>query len=52
MLTASINCQSERSHHQRWAEKIGPDGLEAYKQEHSLVSIDGLPTALKKQQIR
>jgi hypothetical protein len=38
--------QGERDQHYKWSEKIGPAGLEAYKQEHSLVSIDGLPTPL------
>lgn len=37
----------ERDQHQHWAEKIGPKGLEAYKQEHSLISIDGLPSPIK-----
>lgn len=36
----------ERDHSQKWAEKKGPEGLEAYKQEKNLVSIDGLPTPL------
>jgi hypothetical protein len=40
--------KGERTYHQRWAETIGPDGLEAYKQEHSLVSIDGLPSEIKR----
>jgi hypothetical protein len=38
--------QGERDQHHKWSEKIGPTGLEAYKQEHSMVSIDGLPTPL------
>lgn len=36
----------ERDHAQKWAEKKGAAGLEAYKQEKNLVSLDGLPTAL------
>ena len=36
----------ERNHAQKWAEKKGADGLEAYKQEKNLVSMDGLKTAL------
>jgi hypothetical protein len=30
----------------RWAEAKGDDGLDAYRQEKNLCSIDGLPTAL------
>jgi hypothetical protein len=40
----------ERDHAQKWAEKKGPAGLEAYKQEKNLVSLDKLPTALGKGQ--
>lgn len=29
-----------------WATKKGPDGLQAYQQQHNLLSIDGLPTGL------
>ncbi len=36
----------ERDIHFNWAEKKGPDGLEAYKQEKNRVSLDGLPTNL------
>jgi hypothetical protein len=36
----------ERDHAQKWAEKKGVAGLEAYKQEKNLVSLDKLPTAL------
>jgi hypothetical protein len=36
----------ERDEHFKWAEKKGPEGLERYKQEHSMVSLDGLPTDL------
>ena len=41
--------KGDRDHHFAWAQKIGPAGLEQYKQDHSLVSIDGLPTAFGKQ---
>jgi len=36
----------ERDHIQKWAENKGPEGLEAYKQQKNLNSLDGLPTAL------
>lgn len=36
----------ERDHAQKWADSKGPEGLEEYKKEKNLVSIDGLPTAL------
>jgi len=36
----------ERDHAHKWAMKQGPQGLEEYKQEKNLLSIDGLPTAL------
>jgi len=36
----------ERDQLPKWAEKKGKAGLKAYQQEHSLTSIDGLPTAL------
>lgn len=36
----------ERDQTQKWAEKKGVEGLEAYKEEKNLVSLDGLPTAL------
>jgi hypothetical protein len=38
--------KGERKTHFEWAEKVGQSGLEKYKQEHSMISIDGLPTAL------
>jgi len=41
--------KAERDLHFKWAEELGPAGLEQYKQEHSLVSLDGLPTALGEQ---
>jgi len=37
----------ERDHAKKWAESKGIDGLEKYKLEKNLVSLDGLPTALK-----
>ena len=40
----------ERDHAHQWAEKKGPQGLEEYKKEKNLVSIDGLPTALAQHQ--
>ncbi|MBO9203950.1 MULTISPECIES: pyridoxamine 5'-phosphate oxidase family protein [Niastella] len=36
----------ERDHAQKWAEKKGPEGLEAYKEEKNRISLDGLQTAL------
>ena len=36
----------ERDHAHKWADKKGADGLEDYKKEKNLVSLDGLPTAL------
>ena len=36
----------ERDHADKWAEKKGVAGLEAYKGEKNRVSMDGLPTAL------
>ena len=36
----------ERDHSHKWAEKKGAEGLEEYKKEKNLVSLDGLPTAL------
>ncbi|HVW16142.1 MAG TPA: pyridoxamine 5'-phosphate oxidase family protein [Mucilaginibacter sp.] len=38
----------ERDHADKWAANKGPEGLELYKKEKNLFSIDGLPTALKK----
>jgi len=36
----------ERDHSHNWAEKKGPQGLEDYKKEKNMISLDGLPTAL------
>lgn len=36
----------ERDHADKWGEKKGAAGLEAYKTEKNRVSLDGLPTAL------
>jgi hypothetical protein len=36
----------ERDHAHKWADKKGAEGLEEYKKEKNLVSLDGLPTAL------
>jgi hypothetical protein len=44
--------KAERDLHFKWAEEIGPAGLEKYKQEHSLFSLDRLPTALGEQQVK
>lgn len=40
------NYVGERDHATKWAAKKGAAGLEAYKQEKNLLSIDGLPSAL------
>lgn len=39
----------ERDHAIKWAEKKGPEGLELYRAEKNVVSMDGLPTALAQQ---
>jgi hypothetical protein len=36
----------ERDHSHKWAEKKGAQGLEEYKKEKNMISLDGLPTAL------
>ena len=36
----------KRDHAQKWEEKKGIAGLEAYKKEKNRISIDGLPTSL------
>jgi hypothetical protein len=38
----------ERDHAEKWALNKGVDGLETYKAEKNLISMDGLPTALFK----
>jgi hypothetical protein len=38
--------KGEREQHYKWAEKLGPEGLTAYRNENNLVSVDGLPTPL------
>jgi hypothetical protein len=38
--------QGERDHVFKWADSKGVEGLEAYKKEKNLLSIDGLPTSL------
>jgi len=38
--------KGERDQADKWAIQKGPEGLEKYRQEKNLVSIDGLPTAL------
>ncbi|MDB5208566.1 MAG: pyridoxamine 5-phosphate oxidase-related FMN-binding protein [Flavisolibacter sp.] len=40
----------ERDHSYKWAAKKGAEGLEDYKKEKNLVSLDGLPTALAQHQ--
>ena len=37
----------DRSLMAQWADKKGPDGLEAYHRDKNLVSIDGFPTGLR-----
>jgi hypothetical protein len=37
-----MDFRGARDSHFRWAEHLGPDGLEVYKKENNLVSIDGL----------
>jgi hypothetical protein len=39
----------ERDHAEKWVRSKGADGLEKYKQEKNLYSIDGLPTAMNLQ---
>jgi hypothetical protein len=38
--------KGERNQHFKWAEKLGAEGLVAYRNENNLTSIDGLPTPL------
>jgi len=37
---------AERDHAFKWAEKKGEDGLEEYKKEKNMVSMDGLPAPI------
>lgn len=38
-----LKYEGDRDQHFRWAQKKGPEGLQAYKQEKNRRSIDGLP---------
>lgn len=38
-----LKYEGEREQHFRWAQRKGPEGLKAYKQEKNRRSIDGLP---------
>jgi hypothetical protein len=38
--------KEERDHAFKWAEKKGEDGLEEYKREKNMISIDGLPAPI------
>ena len=38
------NYEGERDHAFKWAENKGAEGLEEYKKEKNMVSMDGLPT--------
>jgi len=40
------NYEGERDQMQKWALNKGEDGLDAYKKEKNMFSLDGLPTAL------
>ena len=40
------NYAGERDHSHKWAETKGALGLEDYKKEKNMISLDGLPTAL------
>jgi hypothetical protein len=40
------NYTGERDHSHKWAETKGSHGLEDYKKEKNMISLDGLPTAL------
>lgn len=44
-----MDFRSERDKILQWAESKGEDGLEAYRHEKNLQSIDGLPTALSQE---
>ena len=38
--------KGERDHSFKWAESKGSEGLENYKKEKNMISLDGLPTAM------
>jgi len=38
--------RTERETLDKWAERKGPDGIEAYKRQKNVVSMDGLPTGI------
>ena len=38
--------ENERDHAIKWAEKKGEDGLEEYKKEKNMISMDGLPAPI------
>lgn len=42
------NYEGERDHAIKWAENKGEDGLEAYKKEKNMISLDGLLTPIAK----
>ncbi len=42
------NYEGERDHAIKWAENKGEDGLEQYKKEKNMTSIDGLPAPIAK----
>lgn len=41
-----FNYEGERDHAIKWAEKKGEEGLEEYKKEKNMVSMDGLPAPI------
>ena len=44
--------KGERDHAEKWAAKKGADGLEQYRQQKNMVSMDGLPTALAEKSLK
>lgn len=40
------NYEGERDHAFKWAENKGPEGLEDYKREKNMISMDGLPAPI------